>query len=173
MSFRYPDITHGEDGLFMYEYVIHNPSSVIVDEAIYFYRIHSGSAETAVSLVNQKKKFHSYTRIAQIVSGYYQDGQKNAFTANKIMQFLWFALHSAAVMPVKESFSAMAQLKALGLFPFRRLPECDLTESYMAGHSGLIGWVYDKLCMHLHTRLGYALMFLLQQLRRLKRRLLK
>lgn len=174
LTFRYPDITHGEDGLFMYEYVAEAPVSVEIEEAIYFYRIHSGSAETSISLANLKKKFHSYTRITRILYDRYCSGeQKNTFTATKIMQFLWFALHAAASMPVKESRAALKWLKKDGLFPFRRLPECNLTQSFMTDTGSVVGKIYDKLYLNLHRPLGFAAMFLVQQLLRLKRSLRK
>ena len=174
LTFRYPDITHGEDGLFMYEAVIPGMVSFEIEEAIYFYRTHSGSAETSVSLENLKKKFRSYTRITQIHLDYYRNkGQKNEFTANKLMNFLWFSLHTAASMPVRESIAARKELKQLGLYPFQWLPECNTTQSFMTEKTGFVGKCYDKICMNLHRPWGFWSMFLIQQLLRLKRKLLK
>jgi len=48
LTFWYPEITHGEDGMFMYEAVIPGLESFLINEAFYFYRCYSGSAETAV-----------------------------------------------------------------------------------------------------------------------------
>ena len=173
LSFRYPDITHGEDGLYMYEVGIANPSAAEIEEALYFYRVHSGSAETVVSAANLKKKLHSYTRVTQVLLDYYNRGQKNAATANKLMTFLWFALHCVASLPRSESRAALQKLKEAKLYPFRRLPECSLTCSYMTDRTGLIGKVYDKLYLNLHTPWGFAGMRLLQQLLRMKRSLSK
>jgi len=174
LSFRYPDITHGEDGLFMYEAVIPGMVSFEIEEAIYFYRTHSGSAETSVSLTNLKKKFHSYTRITQIHLDYYVNkNQRNEFTANKLMNFLWFSLHTAASMPIKESRKALKELKQHGLYPFHRLPECNTDQSFMTERSGFIGKFYDRICLNLHRPWGFWCMFLIQQLLRLKRSFLK
>lgn len=171
--FRYPDITHGEDGLFMYEANLHSPTRVYVDEAIYFYRIHSGSADASVSVGTYRKKLNSYIKITNIVRGYYQSGQTGAGTANTLMTFLWFALLTSASLPPKESRLALKQLKEEGLFPFRRPKECTLTRSYMTDREDIIGKIYDKLYMNLHTRWGYAGIFLIRQLLRLKHSIMK
>ena len=46
LNFRYPELTHGEDGLFMYEVGLCAPKSAEIKLALYCYREHSGSAET-------------------------------------------------------------------------------------------------------------------------------
>ena len=158
----------------MYEAVIPGMESFEIEEAIYFYRTHSGSAETSVSLSNLRKKFHSYSRITQIHLDYYENkGQDNEFTANKLMNFLWFSLHTAASMPFFEALKALKQLKQMGLFPFRRLPECTAEQSFMTEKAGFVGKCYDSVCMHLHRPWGFGCMFVIQQLLRLKRKLMK
>lgn len=174
LTFRYADITHGEDGLFMYEAVIPGIKSIEIQEAVYFYRTHSGSAETSVSLKNLQKKLHSYTRISEILLDYYRNhGQKNEFTANKLMTFLWFTLHTVSTMPYAESRKALKRLKKAGLFPFHLLPECTAEQSFMTERTGFVGKCYDAVCMNLHRPWGFFCMFLIQQLLRLKRRLIK
>ena len=59
LRFHYPEITHGEDGLFMYEVSLRNPVTVEMDEILYFYREHSGSAETTISSENRMRKLRS------------------------------------------------------------------------------------------------------------------
>ena len=173
LNFRYPDITHGEDGLFMYEVVIAGPKDAVTEDILYFYRIHSGSAETAQSLPQQQKKLRSYLRVTGILQDYYSRQQKNPFTADKLMTFLWFSLLTAASLPPRESRAARKEMKALGLFPFRQPVECTITRSYMTDRTDLIGKIYEMLYLHLHTRWGFAGMYLLRQLLRLKRKLLK
>lgn len=174
LTFRYPDITHGEDGLFMYEAVIPGMESFEIEEAVYFYRTHSGSAETSVSLKNLQKKLHSYTRITQILLDYYRNhGQKNEFTANKLMTFLWFTLHTVSTMPWAESRKALKHLKQLGLYPFHRIPECTAEQSYMVDRTSFVRKCYDTVCMNLHRPWGFGCMFLIQQLLRLKRKIIK
>lgn len=173
LFFSHPELTHGEDGMFMYEVCLHKPSAVRRDEAIYFYRIHSGSAETADSVPGLQKKLRSYTRIVQLLDAYYRSGQKNARTANAIMNFSWFSWLTAASLPPKQAIDTRKQLKKLDFFPKNRLPECDLAQSYMTDRTDWIGKIYDRLYMNLHTFWGYTGMFLIRQLLRLKRSLHK
>lgn len=172
LFFSHPELTHGEDGMFMYEVCRHTPSQVFVDEAIYFYRIHSGSAETSDSVPGLMKKFRSYLRIAQLLREYYQNGSRDAQTADTYMSFLWFALLTSASLPPREARSTRAQLRKEGMYPGTRLPECTHTQSYMTDRTDLIGKLYNKLYLNLHRPWGYAGMFLIRQLLRLKRRLL-
>lgn len=173
LYFSHPELTHGEDGLFMYEFCVHNPTAVELDEAIYFYRIHSGSADTTDSVAGLQKKFRSFYRIVVILKEYYHNGCQDSRTANAYMTFLWFSLLTAASMPGKESRNALVQLKQGGLFPGKRLPECDLTQSYMTDKTGFVGNLYDTLYLNLHTRWGYAGMRIIRQLLRWKHRLCK
>lgn len=173
LCFSHPELTHGEDGLFMYEVCAFSPSAVAVDEAIYFYRIHSGSAETADSVPGLQRKLLSYTRITRILWQYYQNGRRDPRTANAYMNFLWFSLLTCASMPPRESRKALKQLKSSGLFPAERLPECDLTCSYMTDRTDLVGKIYDTLYLNLHKPWGYAGIWLIRQLLRLKRQLKK
>lgn len=172
LFFSHPELTHGEDGMFMYEVVRHSPSQFVLEEAIYFYRIHSGSAETTDSVASLLKKFRSYLRIAELLKEYYESGAKDYKTANTYMTFLWFALFTSASLPFREARKTLKALKAAGLYPGMILSECTLSESYMTDTSTLPGKLYDKVCMHLHRPWGYAAMFLIRMLLRLKRRLL-
>lgn len=169
LCFAHPELTHGEDGMFMYEFCSWEPTAEYKDEAIYFYRIHSGSADTMDSTAGLQKKLRSYVGIVRILQSYYHNGRKDAGTANAFMTFLWFALLTVASLPPKESHAALKQLKQEGLFPLRMLPECDLTCSYMTDRTDIVGKIYNKLYLNLHTQWGYAGIFLIRQLLRLKR----
>lgn len=158
LYFRYPDLTHGEDGLFMYEVTTISPAAVEIEEALYFYRVHSGSAETTQSLESQKKKLRSYIRIAEIMGSYYDSGRHDPGTANKLMTFLHFALYMIAGFPGKDAKATLAELKQKGLFPFRRPAECTLDRSYMISRADLIGTAFDKVYLNQHRPWGYALM---------------
>ena len=166
LSFRYPELTHGEDGLFMYEVTLHSPVDAEISEALYFYREHSGSAETTVTPANRKRKLRSYLRISKILKDYYDAGRTDAATANKQITFLWLCLYETACLPCQDSRAVLAELKKEGLFPCRRLPQCNLTTSYMADPSTPMGKVMDQLYLHLHTAWGYQAMRAVQQLRK-------
>lgn len=169
LYFSHPELTHGEDGLFMYEVCGFNPSCIQIPEAVYFYRVHSGSADTAASAAGLRKKLRSYIRITQILQEYYLGGRQDAPTANAYMTFLWFSLLTTASLPPKESREARKELGRLGLFPGKRLPQCTLTRSYMTDREDLVGKLYDSLYLHLHRPWGYAGIYLIRQLLRLKR----
>lgn len=158
LTFRYPELTHGEDGLFMYEVSVARPKVEEIPDTGYFYRVHSGSAETAVTAENHAKRLRSYLRITEILHTYYDSGRRDSDTANRLMTFLWFTLFEAAALPRKQAAQALDKLKALGLYPGRRLPECTMAHAYLTSQEGLTGKILDKICMNLQTRWGYSAM---------------
>jgi len=166
LYFRYPELTHGEDGLFMYEVTLAAPVTVSTEEVLYFYRVHSGSADTSVSIENQMRKLRSHIRITRILQEYFlamknpEDG-----AANKLMVFLWLSLYQASQLPYREARTATKELQKYGLFPYRRPAQCSLETSYMTDRTDIVGRLFDWIYLHLHTRWGYALMRLLQKLR--------
>ncbi len=166
LTFRYPELTHGEDGLYMYEVSIASPRTVESGIMAYFYRVHSGSAETSVSAASRAKKLRSFLRLLEILQGYYNNGQKNAATANKLMSFLWMALYEAARLPKADAEKALMQLRKLGLYPGKKLPECNLESAYLMGGPGIIGKVLDKLCMNLQSPWAYNTLRLLLKLKK-------
>lgn len=171
LYFRYPGLTHGEDGLFMYECGLFAPKTAQIPDALYFYRVHSGSAETNFSPENQRKKLNAYLQVIRILQNYYGPGQqRNAATADKLMTFLWFSLYIAASLPRKAARAALEELKSMGLFPCRRLPECTVTKSYMTDREDFLGKAYDWLYLHQHTRAGFCLIRAALLPTRLKRR---
>lgn len=163
LYFRYPGLTHGEDGLFMYEVTLYNPRDAQIDEVLYFYREHSGSAETDLSPATQSRKLSCYIQIVKIIKGYYDSGRHDTITANKLMSFLHFSLFMIARLPAPEAKQALSELKEAGLFPYTRLPECTLEKSYMLDRDDIIGKLFDKLYLNLHTQWGYSLIRLLRQ----------
>ena len=165
LSFRYPQLTHGEDGLFLYEVIQAAPSTLSLEDVVYFYRVHSGSAETSLDPAVSQKRLHSHIDVLKILEGYYAAGKTDTITANKIMANLWNILYEISTLPAAQSRAALEELKKAGLFPFRRPEKCDLTSSYMTQRQDLIGRAFDWLCMHLHTAPGFALMVFLQRLR--------
>ena len=164
LYFRYPQLTHGEDGLFMYEVTLFDPKDAQIDEALYFYREHSGSAETDLSPATQSKKLRCYIQIAKIVKGHYDSGRRDTVTANKLMSFLHFSLFMIAKLPAEEARPALQELKDAGLFPYTRLPECTLEKSYMLDRDDIFGKLFDKVYLNLHTKWGYALIRMLRQM---------
>ena len=60
---------------------------------------------------------------------------------------------------------AVKELKKYGLFPCRRPAQCNMTTSFMTDRTDLVGRVFDKVYLNLHTPWGYAAMRILQKLR--------
>lgn len=164
LNFRYPELTHGEDGLFMYEVTLHNPVTTELHQVLYFYREHSGSAETTVTPENRLRKLRSYIRICAILRASLTH-MPNESGANKLMSFLWMALYEILHLPGPQRKQAMAQLKQEGLFPFHRPKECTLKRSYMTDRDDLLGKIYDKLFLNLHRPWAYAVMGILMKLK--------
>ena len=166
LYFRYPELTHGEDGLFMYEVTLDNPITVATEEVLYFYRIHSGSADASVSVESLKRKLRSHVRITQILQQHFLAQESPAEgSANKMMIYLWKSMYEATQLPYKDARDAIQGLRETGLFPCRRPKECTMTTSFMTDRTDLVGRVFDKVYLRLHTRLGYLVMRLLQKLR--------
>lgn len=155
LTFRYPELTHGEDGLFMYEVTLCDPATTELSEVLYLYREHSGSAETTVSPENRLRKLRSYIRICAILQ---KTAAHSESGANKLMSFLWMALYESLQLPRPQKQEALALLKEEGLFPFRRPDNCTLKKSYMTDREDLVGKVFDKVFLNLHRSWGYSLM---------------
>lgn len=162
LFFRYPELTHGEDGLFMYEVTLRSPRSVETEEVLYFYRLHSGSAEAAVSPEKIARRLRSLVRVCQILRDYYEKGA--AGSADRFMSFLWMTLYDVSRAPKAVEAEAIAELRRLGLFPFNRPETCTISCSYLFG--GLAGKILDPIYLNLHRPWAYRTMRMLQRLRK-------
>lgn len=173
LSFRYPELTHGEDGLFMYEVSMARPTTQELPDTVYFYRLHSGSADTSDTPASHRRKLTSYLRITQILHEFYHSGRRDPETANRLMTFLWFTLYEAAQLPRKEDRPVLEELKRLGLYPGKPLPECTMTRTYLFSLGGIPGRILDDLSLHFQTPWAYgALRTLLRAKRRIRKSLL-
>ena len=100
----------------------------------------------------------------KILKGHYDSGRKDTVTANKLMSFLHFSLFMIAKLPAPEAKESLDELKAAGLFPYTRLPECTLERSYMLDRDDLIGKIFDKVYLNLHKKWGYNLIRIIRQI---------
>lgn len=165
LCFRHPELTHGEDGQFMYELSMEKPRTASLDEPLYFYRLRAGSAETAASAHSRLRRLQSHVAVAKIMGAFYADGRTDAATAHRLMATLWSALYDAAGFPGKQARPFLAELHSAGLFPMRHPPRTRHSRSYMTDREDFIGKAFDWLYMRLHTRLGFAAMHLMCRLR--------
>lgn len=161
VAFRHPELTHGEDGQFMFELSLENPACTEIPDTVYFYRIRSGSAETSADVESLRKKLRSHIAVSEIMLGYYQSASTDSGTSNRLMSVLWSCLYGAARLPLGETREILGTLHASGLFPFPRPKSCTLGCSYMADTHSFVGKLFDWTYMHLHTRWGFVLMWLL------------
>ena len=166
LSFRYPELTHGEDGQFMYELSTQKPKVASLDEPLYFYRLRSGSAETAAGFSNRLRRLKSHVAVARIMGRIYAGGQTDADTADRLMSTLWCALYDAAGFPGKQARQALAELHRDGLFPMNNPPKTRHSRSYMTDREDLVGRAFNWLYLRLHTRLGFAVMSVLLRLKK-------
>lgn len=165
LYFRYPELTHGEDGLFMHEVTLCAPQTLHLEKILYFYRIHSGSAETNLSVENRLKKLRSFIRITQILRDYFEALESPADgSANKFMSFLWMTLYEITRLPGREAKAAIQELQQKDLFPYSRPAQCTMDRSYMTDRTDMVGKVFDKVYLHLHRPWGYHTMRLMQKL---------
>lgn len=163
LHFRYPQITHGEDGLFMYEVTLQNPTAVETEEVIYFYRLHSGSADAAATPEKQLRRLTSLAAVCGILFAHYRAGSRDS--ANRLMSFLWMTMYDITRAPKEVARKALGELKDLGLYPFCRPEDCTLAHSYLVDPHSRFGKIFDSLYRNLHRPWGYYTMRLLQKLR--------
>ena len=164
VNFRHPELTHGEDGQFMFELSMEHPHWISIRDTVYFYRIRPGSAETADSAPAREKKLRSHIAVAGIMLDYYQLNREDPNTANRLMSVLWNCLYNVARMPMKDARRVLTALKHCDLFPFRRPKSCTLKHSYIVAGNGLVEKIFDWAYIHMHTRPGFAFMWLLYHL---------
>ena len=165
LTFRHPELTHGEDGQFMYELSMENPKTASLDEPLYFYRLRAGSAETAASYQSRLRRLQSHVAVARIMGQFYAGGHTDARTADRLMATLWCALYDAAGFPLKQARQVLAELHGDNLFPVNNPPRTRHSRSYMTDREDWVGKAFDWLYMHLHTRWGFAAMYLMRRLR--------
>lgn len=172
--FRYPELTHGEDSIFMYEVVANDPKGTELDIPVYFYRHRTESATTSGSEAAQKRKLKSYFLAAQIMKKHYDNGTGNPRdTANLLMSYIWYVMDGCAKLRGKERKDMVSQMKVLGLYPFRRPDACTHMRSYQTARTDIVGKIFDKVYINMHRPWGFAAMVLLQKLIRAKKKLVK
>ena len=162
--FRYPALTHGEDSIFMFEVVAHNPRCVEFDFPVYFYRNRPGSAMTSTSEAALEKKLRSHLLAARIMKQHYDNKVGNPCdTANLLMSFIWYVMSECASFPNAKRKPIISEMKFLGLYPFQRPSACYLVKSYQTTRIDIIGKTFDWIYIHTHTRLGFKLMCIWQK----------
>lgn len=170
--FRYPELTHGEDSIFMFEVVAHLPLCTEIDVPIYFYRKRPNSAMTATSDAAKEKQMNSHFLAAKIMKQHYDNGIGEARnTANLLMTFIWYTMNGCALLPATKRKSMLQQIKAAGIYPFTRPEACSLVRSYQTTRTDIVGKIFDKIYIKTHRPCGFWAMCGLRRLITLKHRL--
>jgi len=160
VNFRHPELTHGEDGQFMFELSMEHPAAHTIRDTVYFYRIRPGSAETADSAQAREKKLRSHIAVASIMLNLYRQNPEDTGTANRLMSVLWNCLYGVTRLPLRDARKVTAALHRCGLFPFRRPKSCTLTRSFIFPGDSFGVRAFDWVYIRMHTRLGFFLMWL-------------
>lgn len=159
LFFRYPEIKHSEDGIFMFESSLANPKELVVETVGYYYRRRSGSLTTSRLIRSHEMRVISYRTVSKVLLQYYiQKLGDLSYLADLLMSNIWTLMNSVAYLPLKTSFAIINQLKEDGLFPLKRPPECTLVRSYQTTRTDFIGKTFDWIYIHSHTRIGFFLL---------------
>lgn len=172
--FNYPELTHGEDSIFMFEVVSNGPRCTELDLPAYFYRHRPGSATTQDSAAAQKRKLQSYFAAAQIMKKHYDNGFGDPRdTANLLMSYIWYVMDGCARLSGGERKEMVQRMKAVGLYPFHRLEACTHKRSYLTTRTDIVGKIFDKAYINTHRPWGFGAMILLRKLIDAKKKLVK
>ena len=172
--FNYPELTHGEDSIFMFEVVSNGPRCTELDLPAYFYRHRPGSATTQDSAAAQKRKLQSYFAAAQIMKKHYDNGFGDPRdSANLLMSYIWYVMDGCARLSGGERKEMVQRMKAVGLYPFRRPEACTHMRSYQTTRTDIVGKAFDKTYIHMHRPWGFVAMTLLRKLIDAKKKLVK
>lgn len=156
LIFRYPELSFGEDALYMYEVKRQLPKTGTLEKAIYFHRERPYSLSTEVSPATEAKRLRCNIREAEIMKGYCdQGGVLETETANRFMAFWLGALYRLTQMPQKEAAVYMRMMKKAGLYPCKKPRNCTTDHCPEINRKDMIGKVIDILYVNLGTRWGY------------------
>ena len=174
LKFHYPELVFGEDALFMYEIKRCFPRTYEFNAPIYYHRGREGSASSEeVSTNNKNAKLLSNIKEAKIMKQYYEKDNRLPETADRLMSFLWGSMYRLAELPGKEARPVIKELKACGLYPYKRPDDCTIRKSGQAGRTDWIADVFDRIYTNTNTRTGYYLMRLWIRFFKVKQRLFK
>ena len=163
---RFSNASHGEDSLFMYEFIVHAHSQLSLEETVYYYRVRGNSAMTANTPEAHRKRYLSHRSNALTMKAYFEGGRGEVpdreRCANLFVSFLDYALWEVTMLPRAQAREKLRELHADGLFPYRFPRECTLRSSYQNSGEGIKGKLFDWLYLHQSSRPVFALLWLFQ-----------
>ena len=168
LIFKYPDLSYGEDALYMYEIKRFNPKTFYINQAIYYHR-------GRINSLGHKNSYDSMIRIlksniieSEIMKNYYETGEEISECSDRFMIFLWGAMYSIAQLSRKDSKYYLNEMKKKKLFPYKKPSNCHITKSYQWKTNNIYEKIFDKIYTNLNTYNGYYLMRIWFLLYRLK-----
>ena len=159
LAFNYPELTLGEDALFMYEVKYARPRTAVIEDALYGYRDREGSASHAASEKKLYKQLRSTIREAEIMKAYYESCRTDAMTADRFMSFLFGAMYHIAAMhdrKIRKEF--LREMRKKGLFPYRRPKSCTIRRSYIVNRGDWVEKIHDRVYINISTKAGFTAM---------------
>lgn len=173
LLFHYPELSFGEDALYIYEVKRNFPLTDERTEPVYYHRERPGSLSTDMSDQVEARRLQCTIREAEILKEYYEkkDGILPEETAKRFMSFLWGALFRILSLSAKDARPYLQELKRKGLYPYPRPKECTLKKCPQISRSDWLGKIIDFLYINLSTRWGYHGMRQLQRLFRLRQKI--
>ena len=169
LLFHYPELSFGEDALYMYEVKRSLPVTVELNEPIYYHRDRPGSLSSGKNAADEIRQLNCVIREAQIMKNYYeQGGVFEEETEKRFYSFLRGALYSLSLMPRKYTARYWKDLKSCGLYPYKQPRNRISVKCPGVERNDNLGKLLDFLYTNLNTRWGYCSMYLLQRLFRLK-----
>ena len=170
----HPEISYGEDGLFVYEFISCSSYRPVINEVLYFYRRNNTSLTRARTPEANQKRQSSAIQIAKIMTQYVVNVKRKVADSNHDVK-------TAAIMPLVRSITISAAksdrlgrkeilklLKSEDLFPlfmYRHIKDwfpkaIHMNHSYM----GIKGKVLDVLNFYSTTTIGFYLLVLANKL---------
>lgn len=168
----HPEIKYGEDIVYTMEWNFVEEKELHEQPVFYYYRRRADSLLTAKSEEAKERKLNGTMVGLRISREYYQEKpDKRDLIADKMMSQLWLAIYMIAQLPTQPRKEMLKELKEQHLFPYTRPKECTLIKSYQTTRTDLVGQLFDKIYINLHTRIDFQCMRLWKIVERQKHRL--
>lgn len=159
MKFRYEQLKHSEDQIFLYELCQFHPRQLVFDEEpVYFYRARPDSATHPKSEEELFRSAESHLLATRIDKKLFDGSDKETQISNMLMADLWATLFAIAQLPRRRTRVLIKELKREKLFPLPTPHACTIKKSYMTTRTDFIGRTFDWIYTHMNYRIGYFLM---------------
>lgn len=156
IKFHYPEVSNGEDVVFMFEFSTKHPLKTTIAKPYYLYRERAASLTTAKTKESLEKQQRSYLLNSLTMKRYYDEHLEGADTL--LMFFLWREMRSLAALSKKDARPHLLFLKGQGLYPFKKPKTVNQVKSFETSRTDAIGRLFDLVYTNSTTRIGYHAM---------------